>query len=122
MFFAEYFGFARDLIAKGMGDLLKSVKERSKKRKRLLAQTVSEGKSNKYKFDGDYRAKYATNLTFDQLGVSSVEDLKYILGTAEVEETSSPKSVRDDDEKTPTSKKSYTENLFYRDSSTFLKV
>ncbi|XP_055713574.1 N6-adenosine-methyltransferase non-catalytic subunit [Phlebotomus papatasi] len=77
-----------------MGDLLKSVKERSKKRKRLLAQT---------------------------LGVSSVEDLKYILGTAEVEETSSPKSVRDDDEKTPTMKKSHTENLFYRDSSTFLK-
>ncbi|XP_059617132.1 N6-adenosine-methyltransferase non-catalytic subunit [Phlebotomus argentipes] len=77
-----------------MGDLLKSVKERSVKRKRLLAQT---------------------------LGVSSVEDLKYILGTAEVEETSSPRSVRDDDDKAPSSKKSNTENLFYRDSSTFLK-
>uniref|UniRef100_A0A6B2EDV5 N(6)-adenosine-methyltransferase non-catalytic subunit METTL14 n=1 Tax=Phlebotomus kandelakii TaxID=1109342 RepID=A0A6B2EDV5_9DIPT len=77
-----------------MGDLVKSVKERSQKRKRLLAQT---------------------------LGVSSVEDLKYILGTAEQEETSSPKSARDDDDKTPSSKKSHTENLFYRDSSTFLK-
>uniref|UniRef100_A0A1L8DHF6 N(6)-adenosine-methyltransferase non-catalytic subunit METTL14 n=1 Tax=Nyssomyia neivai TaxID=330878 RepID=A0A1L8DHF6_9DIPT len=77
-----------------MGDLLKSVKERSKKRKRLLAQT---------------------------LGVPNVEDLKYILGTAEVEETSSPKSAREDDDKAPSSKKSHTENLFYRDSSTFLK-
>ncbi|XP_055682171.1 N6-adenosine-methyltransferase non-catalytic subunit [Lutzomyia longipalpis] len=77
-----------------MGDLLKSVKERSKKRKRLLAQT---------------------------LGVPNVEDLKYILGTAEVEETSSPKNARDDDDKPSSTKKSQTENLFYRDSSTFLK-
>ncbi|GAB0098379.1 N6-adenosine-methyltransferase non-catalytic subunit [Sergentomyia squamirostris] len=77
-----------------MADLVKSVKERSQKRKRLLAQT---------------------------LGVSSVDDLKYILGTAEVEETSSPRSARDDDDKTPSSKKSNPENLFYRDSSTFLK-
>jgi len=61
-----------------------------------------------------------TNL-FYQLGVSKVEDLKLILqGTAE--DVQSTKTQRDDDEPSSSSKKFQSESLFYRDSSTFLKV
>lgn len=52
--------------------------------------------------------------------MQNVEDLKLVLGTAE--ETPSQRSHRDNDDDSSTSKKSQSENLFYRDSSTFLKV
>lgn len=56
------------------------------------------------------------------MGLSSVEQLKHVLGTAE--ETCIQKTNRDDDDETQAtpSKKVQSENLFYRDSSTFLKV
>ncbi|XP_065072599.1 N6-adenosine-methyltransferase non-catalytic subunit [Ochlerotatus camptorhynchus] len=75
-----------------MGDVIKSLREKSQKRKKLLAQT---------------------------LGVSSVEDLKHVLGTAE--DTPINKSQRYDDEEASSSKKSQSEGMVYRDSSTFLK-
>lgn len=55
-----------------------------------------------------------------KLGLSTVEDLKHVLGTAE--DGPSHKAYRDDDERATSSKKSHSENQFYRDSSTFLKV
>uniref|UniRef100_A0A182Y076 N(6)-adenosine-methyltransferase non-catalytic subunit METTL14 n=2 Tax=Neocellia TaxID=44535 RepID=A0A182Y076_ANOST len=76
-----------------MSDVIKSRREQSQKRKMLLAQTF---------------------------GVSCVEDLKHVLGTAE----GSPinKSQRYEDEEASSSKSSETaEGLVYRDSSTFLK-
>lgn len=54
------------------------------------------------------------------MGVSKVEDLKHVLGTAE--DVQSTKTQRDDDEPSSSSKKFQSESLFYRDSSTFLKV
>lgn len=77
-----------------MGDVFKSLREKSQKRKKLLAQT---------------------------LGVSSVQDLKHVLGTAE--DTPMSKAQRyDDQEEASTSKKSQSsEGMVYRDSSTFLK-
>lgn len=54
------------------------------------------------------------------MGVSNVQDLKHVLGT--VEDSSTSKSPQDDDPKSPNSKKPHSEDLFYRDSSTFLKV
>lgn len=55
-----------------------------------------------------------------QFGVSCVEDLKHVLGTAE---DSPIKSQRYEDEEASTSKTVQTaEGLVYRDSSTFLKV
>lgn len=55
------------------------------------------------------------------MGVSNVEDLKHVLGTAD--DSPSPKSQQGEDaEKLPSLKKSQSESLFYRDSSTFLKV
>ncbi|XP_053695544.1 N6-adenosine-methyltransferase non-catalytic subunit [Sabethes cyaneus] len=75
-----------------MGDVIKSLREKSQKRKKLLAQT---------------------------LGVSSVEDLKHVLGTAE--DAPINKSQRYDDEEASSSKKSQSEGMVYRDSSTFLK-
>ncbi|XP_055545698.1 N6-adenosine-methyltransferase non-catalytic subunit [Wyeomyia smithii] len=75
-----------------MGDVIKSLREKSQKRKKLLAQT---------------------------LGVSSVEDLKHVLGTAE--DAPINKSQRYDDEEPSSSKKSQSEGMVYRDSSTFLK-
>lgn len=76
-----------------MSDILKSSQERSRKRKQLLAQT---------------------------LGLSSVDELKIVLGT--VEEAGSQRSNRDDDNESPgpSSKKPQAE-IIYRDSSTFLK-
>uniref|UniRef100_A0A182JK76 N(6)-adenosine-methyltransferase non-catalytic subunit METTL14 n=1 Tax=Anopheles atroparvus TaxID=41427 RepID=A0A182JK76_ANOAO len=74
-----------------MSDVIKSRREKSQRRKKLLAQT---------------------------LGVSSVEDLKHVLGTAE--ETPN-KSQRYDDEEASSSIQSQAEGLVYRDSSTFLK-
>lgn len=77
-----------------MGDVFKSLREKSQKRKKLLAQT---------------------------LGVSSVQDLKHVLGTAE--DTPMSKAQRyDDQEEASSSKKSQSsEGMVYRDSSTFLK-
>uniref|UniRef100_A0A1Q3F5M1 N(6)-adenosine-methyltransferase non-catalytic subunit METTL14 n=1 Tax=Culex tarsalis TaxID=7177 RepID=A0A1Q3F5M1_CULTA len=76
-----------------MGDVIKSLREKSQKRKKLLAQT---------------------------LGVSSVQDLKHVLGTAE--DTPMTKAQRYDDEEASSSKKSQSsEGMVYRDSSTFLK-
>lgn len=77
-----------------MGDVFKSLREKSQKRKKLLAQT---------------------------LGVSSVQDLKHVLGTAE--DTPISKAQRyDDQEEASSSKKSQSsEGMVYRDSSTFLK-
>lgn len=76
-----------------MGDVIKSLREKSQKRKKLLAQT---------------------------LGVSSVQDLKHVLGTAE--DTPMGKAQRYDDEEASSSKKSHSsEGMVYRDSSTFLK-
>lgn len=77
-----------------MGDVFKSLREKSQKRKKLLAQT---------------------------LGVSSVQDLKHVLGTAE--DTPMGKAQRyDDQEEASSSKKSQSsEGMVYRDSSTFLK-
>lgn len=76
-----------------MGDVIKSLREKSQKRKKLLAQT---------------------------LGVSSVQDLKHVLGTAE--DTPMSKAQRYDDEEASSSKKSQSsEGMVYRDSSTFLK-
>uniref|UniRef100_A0A182PMQ2 N(6)-adenosine-methyltransferase non-catalytic subunit METTL14 n=1 Tax=Anopheles epiroticus TaxID=199890 RepID=A0A182PMQ2_9DIPT len=75
-----------------MSDVIKSRREKSQKRKMLLAQTF---------------------------GVSSVEDLKHVLGTAE---DSPIKSQRYEDEEASSSKTVQTaEGLVYRDSSTFLK-
>lgn len=54
-----------------------------------------------------------------KLGVQNVEDLKHVLGTVE---DSSSKPQTDDAKKQSNSRKSQSENLFYRDSSTFLKV
>lgn len=54
------------------------------------------------------------------MGVPKVEDLKHILGN--VEDVPSPRTQRGDDEKAGSSKKHQAENVFYRDSSTFLKV
>lgn len=59
-------------------------------------------------------------IKFSQLGVSKVEDLKHVLGTAE--DVQSTKTQRDDDEPSSSSKKFQAESQFYRDSSTFLKV
>lgn len=53
-----------------------------------------------------------------KLGLNDVKDLKHVLGTAE--ENPSQKHTHEDDP--TTSKKSQSENIFYRDSSTFLKV
>ncbi|XP_058450833.1 N6-adenosine-methyltransferase non-catalytic subunit [Malaya genurostris] len=75
-----------------MGDVIRSLREKSQKRKKLLAQT---------------------------LGVSRVEDLKHVLGTAE--DAPNNKSQRYDDEEASSSKKSQSEGMVYRDSSTFLK-
>ncbi|KFB49453.1 N6-adenosine-methyltransferase non-catalytic subunit [Anopheles ziemanni] len=74
-----------------MSDVIKSRREKSQKRKKLLAQTF---------------------------GVSSVEDLKHVLGTAE---DSPNKSQKYDDEEASSSTQSQTEGMVYRDSSTFLK-
>lgn len=49
-----------------------------------------------------------------------MEDLKHVLGTAE--DTPINKSQRYDDEEASSSKKSQSEGMVYRDSSTFLKV
>lgn len=59
-------------------------------------------------------------ILYFQLGVSNVEDLKHVLGTAE--DSQPTKAMRDDSKKQSHSKKTQSENLFYRDSSTFLKV
>ncbi|XP_053675409.1 N6-adenosine-methyltransferase non-catalytic subunit [Anopheles nili] len=76
-----------------MSDVIKSRREKSQKRKMLLAQTF---------------------------GVPNVEDLKHVLGTAE--ESPINKSQRYEDEEASSSKTTETaEGLVYRDSSTFLK-
>lgn len=100
-----------------MGDVLKKLRERSQKRKLLLAQTVSIFSSNFIFLSKHNLKKYFFNF-LKQLGLNDVKDLKHVLGTAE--ENPSQKHTREDDP--TTSKKSQSENIFYRDSSTFLKV
>lgn len=60
------------------------------------------------------------NLLALQLGVSNVDDLKYVLGTAD--DSPSSKTVDEEHQKQANNRKSQSENQFYRDSSTFLKV
>uniref|UniRef100_A0A336MRK6 N(6)-adenosine-methyltransferase non-catalytic subunit METTL14 n=3 Tax=Culicoides sonorensis TaxID=179676 RepID=A0A336MRK6_CULSO len=74
-----------------MSDKMKELREKSRKRKKLLAQT---------------------------LGIE-VDELKHALGTAE--ESVGNKSRNDDDDEATSSKKLPSENVFYRDSSQFLK-
>ncbi|KAH8241078.1 hypothetical protein KR026_011659 [Drosophila bipectinata] len=80
-----------------MSDVLKSSQERSRKRRLLLAQT---------------------------LGLSSVDELKKVLGNAEDTNNSrqlnSSGQREDDDAGSSSSKKTHSE-IIYRDSSTFLK-
>ncbi|CAO1355174.1 unnamed protein product [Diamesa hyperborea] len=76
-----------------MSEMLKSLKERSLKRKKLLAQT---------------------------LGVSCVEDISSVLGGA-ADNTLPIKLKEDDESEAGSSKKLQSENQIYRDSSLFLK-
>ncbi|XP_018320387.1 N6-adenosine-methyltransferase non-catalytic subunit-like [Agrilus planipennis] len=76
-----------------MGDMLKELRERSKKRKQLLAQT---------------------------LGVSGVEELRQVLGTS-TEVPKRKKEKGDDSGEKNEGKAGNTDELIYRDSSTFLK-
>ncbi|XP_016967622.1 N6-adenosine-methyltransferase non-catalytic subunit [Drosophila biarmipes] len=80
-----------------MSDVLKSSQERSRKRRLLLAQT---------------------------LGLSSVDDLKKVLGNAEDINSSRQLSAggqREDEDGGASSSKKAPNEIIYRDSSTFLK-
>nr|XP_017016124.2 N6-adenosine-methyltransferase non-catalytic subunit [Drosophila takahashii] len=80
-----------------MSDVLKSSQERSRKRRLLLAQT---------------------------LGLSSVDDLKKVLGNAEDINSSrqlNPGGQREEEDGGASSSKKATNEIIYRDSSTFLK-
>ncbi|EDV31261.1 uncharacterized protein Dana_GF14632 [Drosophila ananassae] len=80
-----------------MSDVLKSSQERSRKRRLLLAQT---------------------------LGLSSVDELKKVLGNAEDTNNSrqlNSSGQRDDDDAGSSSSKKTHSEIIYRDSSTFLK-
>lgn len=126
-----------------MSDILKSSQERSRKRKQLLAQTVSE--TNEFRQSQIYTELFVFIFNC-QLGLSSVDELKIVLGTAdEVNNSSSssssgfsgfgasgssgqrggPGNQRDEGENGcnvgPVNKKTPGE-IIYRDSSTFLKV
>lgn len=97
-----------------MGDMLKELREKSRKRKMLLAQTVSKiSNSLTEKCEHDF-----------QLGVSGAEELREVLGTAE-----SPIKKRDNLDNSHYQendkydyKKDAADELVYRDSSMFLKV
>lgn len=106
--------------------MLKSLRERSQKRKKLLAQTVRhQSVPFKYIFGNSLnlillQIYFTHTRTHKQLGVQNVEDLKHVLGTTE---DSASKPSNDESKKANSnSRKSQSENLFYRDSSTFLKV
>ncbi|XP_016924178.1 N(6)-adenosine-methyltransferase non-catalytic subunit METTL14 [Drosophila suzukii] len=80
-----------------MSDVLKSSQERSRKRRLLLAQT---------------------------LGLSSVDDLKKVLGNAEDINSSrqlNPGGQREEEDGGASSSKKAPNEIIYRDSSTFLK-
>ncbi|EDW88488.1 N6-adenosine-methyltransferase non-catalytic subunit [Drosophila teissieri] len=80
-----------------MSDVLKSSQERSRKRRLLLAQT---------------------------LGLSSVDDLKKVLGNAEDINSSrqlNPGGQREEEDGGASSSKKTPNEIIYRDSSTFLK-
>ncbi|XP_017132657.1 N6-adenosine-methyltransferase non-catalytic subunit [Drosophila elegans] len=80
-----------------MSDVLKSSQERSRKRRLLLAQT---------------------------LGLSSVDELKKVLGNAEDINSSrqlNPGGQREEDDGGASSSKKTPNEIIYRDSSTFLK-
>lgn len=55
---------------------------------------------------------------FLQLGVSEIEDITSVLG----DDSTSNKTIKDDESEAGSSKKLQTESLFYKDSSLFLKV
>lgn len=92
-----------------MSEMLKSLKEKSLKRKKLLAQTVRALKAYK---------STITNIKYFQLGVSEIEDITSVLG----DNSTSSKTIKDDEIEAGSSKKLQTESLFYKDSSLFLKV
>ncbi|XP_056634608.1 N6-adenosine-methyltransferase non-catalytic subunit [Diorhabda carinulata] len=78
-----------------MGEVLKELREKSRKRKLLLAQTF---------------------------GVSGVEELRNVLGTAESsQEKSVNKESTSENEKYDYKNKDYSDELIYKDSSLFLK-
>lgn len=78
-----------------MGEVLKELREKSRKRKLLLAQTF---------------------------GVSGVEELRNVLGTAETShEKSVSKESPSENEKYDYKNKDYSDELIYKDSSLFLK-
>lgn len=88
--------------------MLKSLKEKSLKRKKLLAQTV-----------GSLEPSESIKLMkYFQLGVSEIEDITSVLG----DNSTSSKTIKDDESEAGSSKKLQTESLFYKDSSLFLKV
>lgn len=88
--------------------MLKFLKEKSLKRKKLLAQSVSSF----------FALDCADSNFFLQLGVSEIEDITSVLG----DDTTTNKTIRDDESEAGSSKKLQTESLFYKDSSLFLKV
>lgn len=97
-----------------MGDMLKELREKSRKRKLLLAQTVSFIEKDR---------KLWCHCEIFQLGVSGAEELSEVLGTAEgtVKKKESEPNSYHEMEKYDYKKESLDE-MIYRDSSLFLKV
>jgi len=103
--------------------------ERSQKRKKLLAQTVSieinSGRETAVAVT--YKISILMRLSFHlQLGVSSVDELRQILGT-DVEDTQKKRGRLSNDKSDSTVKDlkddvAPTDEIVYKDSSTFLKV
>lgn len=89
--------------------MLKSLKEKSLKRKKLLAQTVGSLEPSE---------SIKLIMKYFQLGVSEIEDITSVLG----DNSTSSKTIKDDESEAGSSKKLQTESLFYKDSSLFLKV
>lgn len=103
-----------------MGDMLKELREKSKRRKQLLAQTVIISVFSKLK---------PKQLLFSrfQLGVSGVDELRQVLGTCVETPKRSKRGTNNDAQNCDENDKSECkgeahDELVYRDSSTFLKV
>lgn len=117
-----------------MSDILKSSQERSRKRRLLLAQTV---RGRQFVLSSIFFFFFVNVLNFEfffnlQLGLSSVDDLKKVLGNAEdsnnyagisgSRQLSSAGQRDDEDGANGASSSKKTPNeIIYRDSSTFLK-
>lgn len=104
--------------------------ERSQKRKKLLAQTVSIEINSGREAAIAMTCKVISilmRLSFHlQLGVSSVDELRQILGT-DVEDTQKKRGRLSNDKSDSTVKDlkddvAPTDEIVYKDSSTFLKV